>query len=167
MSNNSQSTNSVVIERSFEAPIELLWKMWSDPEHFKAWYGPQGATIPVAQLDVRVGGRRFVGMEMNTPNGAMQMWFTGEHLAVNEPNQLAYSESMSDENGNVQPPSSMGMPEGHPTTTEVRVDLVVTGDLTKMVLTHVGIPAGSPGEMGWNMAFDKLATYVDNAKTTM
>ena len=117
--------------------------------------------------DVRVGGRRFVGMEMSTPNGPMRMWFTGEHLTVNEPNQLAYSEAMSDENGNVQPPSSMGMPEGHPTTTEVRVDLVVTGDLTKMVLTHVGIPAGSPGEMGWNMAFDKLATYVNNAKTTM
>ena len=121
------STNNVVIERSFNAPIELIWKMWSDPEHFKAWYGPQGATIPVAEFDVRVGGRRFVGMEMKTPNGAMQMWFTGEHVAVNEPNQLAYSESMSDENGNVQPPSSMGMPEGHPTTTEVRVDLVVTG----------------------------------------
>jgi uncharacterized protein YndB with AHSA1/START domain len=161
MNGNNETENSVVIERSFNAPIDLIWKMWSDPEHFKAWYGPQGATIPVAEFDVRVGGRRFVGMEVNTPNGTMQMWFTGEHLKVDEPNQLAYSESMSDENGSVRSPSSMGMPEGHPTTTEVRVDLVVSGNQTKMVLTHVGIPAGSPGEMGWNMAFDKLATYVD------
>ena len=167
MSRNNESANNVVIERSFNAPIELIWKMWSDPEHFKAWYGPQGATIPVAEFDVRVGGRRFVGMEMSTPNGTMRMWFTGEHLAVNEPNQLAYSEAMSDENGNVQSPSSMGMPEDHPTTTEVRIDLGVTEDLTTMVLTHVGIPAGSPGEMGWNMAFDKLATYVDHAITTL
>ena len=47
--------DSVVIERSFAAPIALVWKMWTDPEHFKAWYGPQGATIPVARFDVRVG----------------------------------------------------------------------------------------------------------------
>lgn len=161
MTNNNAPTNSVVIERSFAASIDLIWKMWTDPEHFKAWYGPQGATIPVADFDLRVGGRRFVGMEMNTPNGAMQMWFTGEHLTVAEPDHLAYTESMSDANGNVQSPTSMGMPEGHPTTTEVRVELVDTGDHTQMVLTHVGIPAGSPGEMGWNMAFDKLTTYVD------
>ncbi len=160
MSANNDPANSVVIERSFAAPIDLIWKMWTDPEHFKAWYGPQGATIPVADFDVRVGGRRFVGMEMKTPNGAMQMWFIGEHVAVAEPDRLAYTESMSDANGNVQSPSSMGMPEGHPTTTEVRVDLVDAGNHTTMTLTHVGIPAGSPGAMGWNMAFDKLETYV-------
>jgi hypothetical protein len=54
----------------------------------------------------------------------------------------------------------MGMPEGHPTTTEVRVELQQTDDRTIMVLTHAGIPSDSPGAMGWNMAFDKLATYV-------
>lgn len=161
--NNNEVADSVVIERSFGGPIGLIWKMWSDPDHFKAWYGPQGATIPVAEFDVRVGGRRFVGMEMATPNGAMRMWFVGEHLAVSEPELLTYTESMSDENGNVQSPVSMGMPEGHPTTTEVHVALTDTGPHTKMVLTHVGIPAGSPGEMGWNMAFDKLAKLVDSA----
>ncbi len=159
--NNDESTKSVLIERSFSAPIDLIWKMWTDPEHFKSWYGPQGAVIPVADFDVRVGGRRFVGMEMNTPNGPMQMWFTGIHIAVAEPNRLAYTEAMSDEHGNVQSPVSVGMPEGHPTTTEVHVDLVQAGDRTTLVLTHIGIPAGSPGEMGWNMAFDKLASYVD------
>jgi uncharacterized protein YndB with AHSA1/START domain len=142
-----------------DAPIDLIWSVWTDPDHFKAWYGPQGATIPVADFDLRVGGRRFVGMEMSTPNGAMRMWFTGEHLVVAKPDRLTYTESMSDENGNPQSPTSMGMPEGHPAATEVRVELTETGENTKMVLTHVGIPAGSPGEMGWNMAFDKLATY--------
>jgi uncharacterized protein YndB with AHSA1/START domain len=160
VTNNNEPANSVFIERSFDAPIDVVWRMWTDPEHFKAWYGPQGATIPVADFDLRVGGRRFVGMEMSTPNGAMQMWFIGEHLVVSEPDRLTYTESMSDENGNAQTPASMGMPEGHPATTEVRVELADTAKHTKMVLTHVGIPAGSPGEMGWNMAFDKLATYV-------
>ncbi len=161
MTNKPNSQDSVVIDRTFNAPIGLIWKMWTDPDHFKAWYGPQGATIPVAKLDVRVGGMRLVCMEMTTPNGPMQMWFTGEHLVVAKPERLVYTESMSDEDGNVKSPSEMGMPEGHPTTTEVRVELQETDDRTKMVLTHVGIPAGSPGAMGWNMAFDKLATYVD------
>ena len=160
MKDKNDNPNSVVIERSFNAPVGLIWKMWTDPDHFKAWYGPQGATIPVAKLDVRVGGKRLVCMEMTTPNGPMRMWFTGEHLVVTKPERLDYTESMSDENGNVQSPSEMGMPEGHPTTTEVRVELQETDDRTKMVLTHVGIPSDSPGAMGWNMAFDKLATYV-------
>jgi uncharacterized protein YndB with AHSA1/START domain len=149
-----------VIERSFVAPIALVWKMWTDPEHFKAWYGPQGATIPVARFDVRVGGSRFVGMEVTTPNGPMRMWFTGEHLEVVEPDRLVYTEAMSDEDGNLQAPEAMGMPIGHPASTEVRVALARVDDQTRMVLTHVGIPSDSPGAMGWNMAFDKLATYV-------
>ena len=161
MKDNNDSAESVVIKRDFSAPIGLIWKMWTDPERFRAWYGPQGATIPVAEFDLRVGGRRFVGMEMTTPNGPMQMWFTGEHLVVTEPKHLDYTESMSDESGNVQSPSSMGMPDSHPTTTEVRVELAETSDGAHMVLTHAGIPAGSPGAMGWNMAIDKLATYVD------
>jgi uncharacterized protein YndB with AHSA1/START domain len=160
VTNSNEPANSVIVERSLDAPIDLVWKMWTDPEHFKAWYGPQGATIPVADFDLRVGGHRFVGMEMNTPNGTMRMWFTGEHLAVAAPDRLTYTESMSDEHGNVQSPASMGMPAGHPDITEVRVELADAGGNTRMVLTHVGIPAGSPGEMGWNMAFDKLATYV-------
>jgi len=31
--------------------------MWTEPEHFKAWYGPDGVTVPVAKMDVRAGGR--------------------------------------------------------------------------------------------------------------
>ncbi len=45
---DSTPRDAVVIERSFAAPASLIWRMWTEPEHFKAWYGPQGATIPVA-----------------------------------------------------------------------------------------------------------------------
>jgi uncharacterized protein YndB with AHSA1/START domain len=161
MTQNDGSQDAVVIERSFDAPVDVIWQMWTDPEHFKAWYGPDGATIPVAKMDVRVGGTRLVGMEMQTPNGAMQMWFTGEYLEVVDNERLVYTESMSDENGNVMSPSDMGMPEGHPTTTEVRVELEDAGGRTNMVMTHVGIPADSPGAAGWAMAFDKLAAHVE------
>jgi len=161
MTDNDEAQNAVVIERRFNAPVGLIWKMWTDPEHFKAWYGPNGVTIPVAKMDVRVGGTRLVCMEMQTPNGPMQMWFTGEYLEIVEPERLVFTDSFSDEKGQVASPTEMGMPEGHPTTTEVRVDLQDDGGGTKMVMTHAGIPSGSPGAAGWAMAFDKLAAHVE------
>ena len=161
MDDNSGSPDAVVIERTFDAPVDLIWQMWTDPQHFASWYGPDRATIPVAKMDVRVGGTRLVSMEVQTPNGAMQMWFTGEYLEVVENERLVYTESMSDPDGNVLSPSNMGMPDGHPTTTEVRVELEDLGGRTKMVMTHAGIPSDSPGASGWTMAFDKLAAYVN------
>ena len=161
MTDKKDLQDAVVIERFFDAPVNLIWQMWTVPERFKAWYGPEGATIPVAKMDVRVGGSRLVCMEMPSPSGAMRMWFTGEYREVVENQRLVYTESMSDENGNVSSPSDMGMPEGHPTTTEVRVELEEVGGGTKMIMTHVGIAADSPGAAGWAMAFEKLAGYVD------
>jgi uncharacterized protein YndB with AHSA1/START domain len=161
MTDPAGSRDAVVIERSFDAPVALVWQMWTDPDHFKAWYGPTGATIPVANMDVRVGGTRHVCMEMHTPDGPMQMWFTGEYREVVENQRLVYTESMSDEHGNVSSPADAGMPEGHPTTTEIRVELADAGGRTRMVMTHVGVAPDSPGAAGWTMAFDKLAAHVD------
>ena len=162
MTDDNAALDTVVIERSFDAPTDLIWQMWTDPEHFKAWYGPDGASIPVARMDVRVGGSRLVCMEMETPGGLMQMWFTGEYREVVENERLVYTESLSDENGTVLSPSDMGMPAGHPTTTEVIVELEDVAGRTKMVMTHAGIPADSPGAAGWTMALDKLAAHVES-----
>ena len=87
----------------------------------------------------------------------MSMWFTGEYKEVSAPNRLVYTEAMCDPDGNVMSPADMGMPEGTPEMTEVIVELSEDGGKTTMVMTHVGVPAGTPGEGGWNMAFDKLA----------
>lgn len=160
MSNPPGTQNSVVIERTFDAPIDLVWLLWTDPNHFQGWYGPQGATIPVAKMDVREGGKRLICMEMQMPDRPMKMWFTGEYREVSPTSRLVYTESMSDEHGNVLSPAAMGMPDGHPETTEVIVELEDLGGQTKMTMTHAGVPAGSPGEAGWNMAFDKLAGYI-------
>jgi uncharacterized protein YndB with AHSA1/START domain len=160
MSENQVSQDAVVIERSFDAPVERIWQMWTDPELFKVWYGPSGASIPIANMDVRVGGTRLVCMEVESPNGPMQMWFTGEYREVVANERLVYTESMSDEHGNVSSPADMGMPDGHPTTTEIHVELMDIGGRTKMVLTHVGIPSDSPGAAGWSMALDKLVALV-------
>jgi uncharacterized protein YndB with AHSA1/START domain len=151
------SQDSLVIERVFDASVDLVWEMWTRAEHFSQWYGPAGATLPVAELDVRVGGTRRVCMEVHTPNGPMRMWFSGEYLEVVRPVRLVYTESMADEHGNVLAPTDMGMPPGHPTTTQVRVELEAIGARTKMTMTHLGIASDSPGAAGWTMALDKLA----------
>ena len=150
-------TDWVKITRTFDAPIQAVWDMWAVPENFQKWYGPMGFSVPVAEMDVTVGGTRKINMEMVTPDRTMSMWFTGEYKEVSAPNRLVYTEAMCDPDGNVMSPADMGMPEGTPEMTEVIVELSEDGGKTTMVMTHAGVPAGTPGEGGWNMAFDKLA----------
>ena len=50
---------TLTIERTFKAPRELIWKMFSDPFHLVRWWGPKGFTNPVCELDFRVGGRWY------------------------------------------------------------------------------------------------------------
>ncbi|MGD2159425.1 MAG: SRPBCC domain-containing protein [Anaerolineales bacterium] len=158
MSESTISKEAIVIERIFDAPVEVIWQMWTQPEHFKKWYGPQGFTVPVANMDLRVGGKRLICME--SPDGSMKMWTTGEYVEIVTNERLVYTESPADEEGNVVSPAAMGMPDGYPATTEVSVLLEDLGGRTKMVMTHAGIPADSPGRSGWEQAFDKLAEHI-------
>lgn len=161
MSDNKLSKDAIVIERIFDAPIKLVWKMWTEADHFKSWYGPQGMSIPVAEMDVRVGGKRLVCMEMQMPEGSMKMWFTGEYCEVSPHSRLVYTDSMADEHGNVVDPSTMGMPANYPMATEVTVLLADVDGRTKMVMTHAGVPADSGGADGWTQAFAKLADHIE------
>jgi uncharacterized protein YndB with AHSA1/START domain len=153
MVDSSTYLDSVVLERVFAAPIDLVWRMWTDPDSFNAWYGPSGATVPVAELEVRPGGRRRVCMAV----GARHMWFTGRHLEVTEPTRLVYTETIADEHGNPISPESLGMPPKTPGTTEVTVILDEVDGGTRVTLTHAGVPAESGAARGWSAAFDKLA----------
>ena len=153
-------TQSVTVDRVLDAPIDVVWQMWTDAEHFAAWYGPMGATVPVIEMDVRVGGRRHFCIEMQTPDGLSRMWFVGEYRVIEQPTRLVYTESMSDPDGNRVSPEAMGMPGGHPELTEVTVELTDVDGRTRMVMTHAGVPADSRGAMGLNMALDKLETHL-------
>ena len=114
--------------------------------------------MPVAEFELSIGGKRLVCMA--SPDGSMKMWTTGEHVEISPNQRLVYTESMADEDGHVLPASAMGMPEGYPTTTEVTVVLEDVSGKTKMIMTHAGVPADSPGASGWNQAFDKLGDYI-------
>ena len=156
-STNATTEEGVVIERIFDAPRELVWKAWTEPEGFKRWYGPQGFTVPVCEIDLQVGGRKFFGMQ--SPQG-QSMWYVGEFKEIDQPGRLIFSESLADEQGNVVPMSHYGMPGDAPFETLVTVTLEEVDGRTKMTMRQEGLPAGAASEgatMGWNQAFDKLA----------
>ena len=43
----------IVITRVFDAPRELVWQAWTDPEHVVRWWGPKGFTTTIETMDVR------------------------------------------------------------------------------------------------------------------
>ncbi|MEO1680746.1 MAG: SRPBCC domain-containing protein [Pseudomonadota bacterium] len=158
----SEDEKWVRIVRDFDAPIDLVWRMWTDPALFKQWYGPNGMSVPTAEMDVKVGGTRKVCMTMQSPERSMEMWFTGVYKEVNAPARLVYTESLCDADGTIIPPQSMGMPDSFPDVTEVIVELSEIGGKTRMVMVHVGVAEGTAGAGGWGQAFDKLAVFLQS-----
>ncbi len=147
----------VRIERHFDAPLDTVWRFWTEADLFMQWYGPMGMSVPEASMDVTVGGTRRVTMQMDRPDRSMTMYFTGTYTEVTPKTRLVYTEAMCDADGTILSPAVMGMPDGTPEMTEVHVDLSEDGTGTRMVMRHIGVPAGSPGEGGWMQAFEKLA----------
>ncbi|MFN8376543.1 MAG: SRPBCC domain-containing protein [Anaerolineae bacterium] len=160
MADSTISKDTVRIERTFDAPIDLIWKLWTQPEHFRNWYGPQGFTVPVAEMDVRVGGKRLLCMA--SPDGSMKMWLTGEYTEIVPPQRLVYTESPADEHGNIVPISVPGVSGDFPLITVITVQLQDLGGRTKMVMTHSGLPDDAQeAAAGWEMAIDKFAALIE------
>jgi uncharacterized protein YndB with AHSA1/START domain len=154
--NSTASPQPVVMERIFDAPPDLVWQAWTDPEHLKRWWGPQSFTAPVAQIDLRVGGKYLFCMQ--DPDGN-QFWSTGTYKEIVPGERLVCTDSFADEHGNIVSAESYGM-EGFPLELEVVVTFEDLGGKTRMTVTHYGMPAGEMRQgatVGWNQSFDKLA----------
>lgn len=141
----SDAPDSVRIDRHFDTDVATVMGQWTSAENFAGWYGPPGATIGIAEMTVEVGGKRHFSMSMETPDGPMTMWFAGEYVEIGD-NRLVYTETTADESGEATNPA-----------TTVVVELSDADGGTAMSMTHEGVPADSPGAMGWQMAIDKLA----------
>ncbi|MEX0728802.1 MAG: SRPBCC family protein [Planctomycetaceae bacterium] len=77
----------IVLSRVFDAPRELVWKVWTDPAHVVNWWGPRGFTNTTKSMDVKVGGKW--SYTMHGPDGRdYENLIT--YLEVDEPARLAY-----------------------------------------------------------------------------
>ena len=101
---------AAVIERVFDAPRDLVWRAWVEPDQFMRWYGPEGVTMFACEIDLRVGGRHLFGLRM--PDGGAY-WTTGVYSEVSPPERFVTTDTMADEHGNVVAPSHYGMPGRH------------------------------------------------------
>src|SRR5215469_1148725 len=53
----------LTIDKTYDAPIDMVWKAWTDQELAAQWWGPQGFTAPICELDPKVGGKINIVME--------------------------------------------------------------------------------------------------------
>ena len=83
------SDRVIVMTREFNAPRKLVFEAWTQPEHVRHWFGPRGVTLPVCEIDLRVGGawryswRKDDGSEM-TMTGTVQEVKAPERLVTTE-----------------------------------------------------------------------------------
>ena len=85
-----------VLEREFDAPRELVWRTWTEPELLKRWYGPNVETI-VHALDVRPGGLWLNEMKWGDNSNYQRV----EYTEVTPPERLVWLHSVSDADWNV------------------------------------------------------------------
>lgn len=98
---NNITTNveesGLVITRTFDAPRDLVFKMWTETEHLKHWWGPKGFTFGISKLDLRPGG--VFHYSMTSPDGH-EMWGKFVYREIVAPEKIVFINSFSDEEGN-------------------------------------------------------------------
>jgi len=78
----------LVFERTFDAPRELIWKAFTEPERIPRWWGPKGSTTTVAEMDVRPGGTwRYVSSAPDRED----VVFYGEYTEVTPPSGYTWT----------------------------------------------------------------------------
>jgi uncharacterized protein YndB with AHSA1/START domain len=105
-----------VISRVLDAPRDLVWKCFTDPERMKQWWGPKGFTVIASKMDLRVGGTYHYGMK--APDGT-PMWGKFVFREIVPSKRLDFISSFSDEKGGTtRHPGHMSWPlEMHSTFT--------------------------------------------------
>ncbi len=157
MTKPNQNKKELTITRIFDAPRELVWKAWTEPERLMRWWGPKAFTAPSCTIDFRVGGVYLNCMR--SPDGK-DYWSTGVYREIVPMERIVYTDSFADEKGNVVPATHYGMSADTPLEMLVTVTFEEEKGKTKMTLRHVGFPPGTESDMasaGWNQSFDKLA----------
>jgi uncharacterized protein YndB with AHSA1/START domain len=160
-SNTVNETERMVVTRVFDAPRELVWKAWTEPQYVMQWWGPKGFTSPVCKMDFRVGGKFLCCMR--TPDG-QECWNGGEYLEIVLHEKIVYSMYFSDPEGNKVEPEQYGIEHE---AIEGAHDVVLFEDLgngqTKLTLIGNETMEGAKdsGQVeGWNEILGKFAAVV-------
>jgi uncharacterized protein YndB with AHSA1/START domain len=155
-----------VINRTFDAPLDLMFQMWTDPRHFSQWLAPTGFTMEFIRADIKPGGNTFYFMT----NGDIKMYGRAHYLEVQKPDRLVYTQEFCDEKENLSRhpkaptwPATMLTtvkltPEG-PDQTRVTVTWETYGPTTREEL-ETFINARTGMTQGWTGSFDKLESHL-------
>ena len=130
------TSREILITRVFDAPRDLVFRAWTDPERLKNWWSPKGWTTPFCTVDLRRGGR-FLSIPGSAP--------------------------IAPDKGNPVPPSHYGMSESHPAETVVAVTFTEHAGRTKVTLRHSmseTVVEREGTRQGWNEMFDRLASIL-------
>jgi len=151
-------TRELTLTRIFDAPRELVWRAWTDPQLVAKWWGPNGVTNPTCEIDVRVGGKIHIVMLAGEALGPLagQHWpMRGEFTELVEPERLAFKNQAVDEHDVV-------LIDGITTVT-----FEEENGKTKMTMrtTASGVSPEAPQmldgmEAGWTQSFDKLTEFI-------
>jgi uncharacterized protein YndB with AHSA1/START domain len=159
-----------VINRVFNAPLDLMFKIWSEPQHFSKWLAPTGFNMEFIRADIREGGTSFYYMASES---GQKMFGRVMYKEIKAPNHLVYAQQFCDEKENVsRHPMAPTWPETMLTTvtlasegpnqTRVTIEWEPTGQVTPEELdTFIKGRAGMT--MGWTGSFDKLEEYFTTA----
>ena len=165
---NSKASSEFVISRTFNAPRDIIFDMWTDPKHLVNWMGPTGSKSHYKTADIRPGGMSHYYMEI--PGG--KLWGKVNYKEIQKPSRLVYVQSFSDENGGLgtHPMAPIFPPEMLTT-----VIFEASGNKTNLTLTWIAVNATDeeiatfegmkPGmTQGWGGSFERLDEYLANQK---
>lgn len=144
---------SIITTRVFDAPRELVFKAWTDPAHIGEWFGPDGFTITMQEMDVRLGGTwRFI---MHGPDGVDYTNLV-VYTEVAPPERLAYDHS-DDEGANAFH-TTVTFVEHDGATTLTMTALLASADERERVVEEVGAVEGGQQTLG------RLAEYLEKVQ---
>lgn len=139
----------LVIERMFDAPRALVWKVFTDPDHAVGWMGPRDYPSRLHESDLRPGGK-WRGI-LRAADGSRELGQGGEFHEVREPERLAFTFGWDEEDGSRGP------------ETLVEIDFIERGNKTLMTFRQgvFDTTANRDGHNGgWNSSFGRLDDYL-------
>jgi uncharacterized protein YndB with AHSA1/START domain len=96
----------MVVTRVIDAPLEIVWKAYTQPEYVQQWWGPKGFTSPSCRSDFRVGGMFLYCMR--SPDG-QEGWTGGQFHEIIPHEKIVYSLYFADSDGNRMEPEEIGV----------------------------------------------------------